>query len=87
VEEYIIHNEADLIPKLIYDANLWCQQSFGFDPKLFDFAEQEVDGYCDVTDGMIFSRVLGDAFHVMERVSIIVTSLHASWHCERRFLL
>jgi len=32
-----------------YDASLWCQQSFGLNPKLFDFAEQEVDGYCDVT--------------------------------------
>ena len=70
IEERIIIDEADKIAAMITETDEWCQKAFGLKPEEFAFNNEGIDGFVDVTREMILSRVLGDAFHVMDRVKV-----------------
>ena len=72
--EDTIRDEADNISLLFTNCDEWCKETFGLRDEDFQYDTNEVavDGYLDVSKDMILSRVLGDAFHVMDRVKVPV---------------
>lgn len=64
-------DEADAISKILSDCDAFSRETFGLHAEDFQFlGDEAVDGYLDVTKNMVLSRVLADAFHVMDRAKV-----------------